>query len=75
LVSAELDVDGMTVDLRRQDGRTLTLTFFAGSDEAIAVFRPLQEKVGKEIERLGQLGVLIGPIESHDPDATPPPSF
>ena len=68
LVSAELDGDGMTIDLRRADGRTLTLTFLITSHEVIDVLRTIQEVTTTEIERLGKLGVVISPIEPHNPD-------
>jgi hypothetical protein len=53
----------LVVDLRRVDGRTLTLSFLVTSEEALFVQERIQHLVRTEIDRLGELGMIIGQIE------------
>jgi hypothetical protein len=63
LVSAEMDGNGLTVDLRRKDGHTMTFGFRVTSEAAVTVFRTISDAVGNELSRLGTLGVVLAPIE------------
>jgi hypothetical protein len=59
LISAEIDADGMTIDLRREEGRTLTMSFQITSTEALVMQQAFGDLVQLEIGRLGHLGVSI----------------
>jgi hypothetical protein len=73
LVSVELDANGLTVTLRletQQGVRGITLEYPVTSHPAVLFYRELKDIIEAQVADLARTGVIITPIEPHDPDET-----